>query len=159
MDSQIRMDVSHTTFLSLSLFLMMYVCIGISSDSEAKVVAGNVLKSKELGPTPHLKKKNTDILRAPQRWERRLFSVPLPQQTIPKHDLQWKNGPNFSLKDPGVLPGIQFGVEMHSFQALQSVIPEETLPKGIQPNQDRPLLVPPSINAPDYNGGFLRFTW
>jgi len=74
--------------------------------------------------------------------------------------LQFKNGPSLHLKSPGKLPGIELGVEMHSFQAFQSVIPQENLPKGLlDVKQEQPLLLPPSINAPDYNGGFLRFTW
>ena len=48
---------------------------------------------------------------------------------------------------------------MHSLQAIQSVVPAESLPKGFDSKQDQPLLLSPSINAPDYNGGFLRFTW
>jgi hypothetical protein len=63
------------------------------------------------------------------------------------------------LKSPGKLPGIEFGIEMHSLQAFQSVVPLESLPRGLDHKPEQPLLLPPSINAPDYNGGFLRFTW
>ncbi|MDH4194928.1 MAG: hypothetical protein OEV70_12350 [Nitrospirota bacterium] len=72
---------------------------------------------------------------------------------------QSKKAPRLQLKSPGKLPGIELGVEMHSLQAFQSVIPPENLPKGLDFKQEQPLLLPPSINAPDYNGGFLRFTW
>ncbi|WP_342348840.1 hypothetical protein [uncultured Nitrospira sp.] len=154
-----RTDVSNTILLSLTLYLMVWSCLGIPSNSEAMLVAGNVLSGRELGPRADLREKSTAVLRDPQRWEKRLFAVPLPQQMTPKYDLQWKHGPNFSLKDPGKLPGIQFGVEMHSFQALEGVIPQGGLPKDIHVNRDRPLRLPPSLNAPDYNGGFFRFTW
>ncbi len=63
------------------------------------------------------------------------------------------------LKSPGKLPGIELGVELHSLQAFQSVVPSEGMMKGLDLKQEQPLLFPPSINAPDYNGGFLRFTW
>jgi hypothetical protein len=154
-----RTDVSKTIVLSLTLSLMMWSCNGILSNVEAMLVAGNVLSGKVLGPMPDLRKENSARLPDSQKWKKRLFDVPLLQQTPPKYDLQWKHGPNFSLKDPGKLPGIEFGVEMHSFQALETVIPEGSLPKEIHVNRDRLLLLPPSLNAPDYNGGFLRFTW
>ncbi|MGP0592005.1 hypothetical protein ACTRXD_05615 [Nitrospira sp. T9] len=48
---------------------------------------------------------------------------------------------------------------MHSIQAFQSVVPSENLPKALDLKREQPLLFPPSINAPDYDGGFLRFTW
>lgn len=69
------------------------------------------------------------------------------------------SGARLELKSPGKLPGVELGVEMHSLQAFQSVIPSENLPSGLDFKQEQPLLLRPSINAPDYNGGFLRFTW
>lgn len=79
----------------------------------------------------------------------------------PHQGLFQKQQPNslLHLKSPGKLPGIEFGIEMHSLQAFQSVVPQEVLPKGFDHKPEHPLLLPPSINAPDYNGGFLRFTW
>ncbi|MCA9500404.1 MAG: hypothetical protein KC588_14530 [Nitrospira sp.] len=153
-----RTDISPATILSLTLFLMVWSCIGIPSNSEAMLVAETDLGRGELGPRPDLTAKSGARLQGPQGWGKRLFDVPLPQQTPSKNDLQWKHGPNFSLKDPGMLPGIQLGVEMHSFRALETVIPEGSLPKEKLGSRDQ-LLLPPSINAPDYNGGFLRFTW
>ena len=151
-------DFSNT--ILLTLLLLFLSGIGIPSNGEAMLVAGKVAGGKEFGPMPDLKEKSTARLRDSRRWEKRLFDVPLIQEAPPKYDFQWKHGPNFSLKDPGKLPGIQLGVEMHSFQALETVIPEGTLPKEIPVNRDRlPLVLPPSINGPDYNGGFLRFTW
>ena len=154
-----RTDVSNTIVLSLTVSMMMWSCLGIPSNVGAMLVAGNVLSGRELGPMPGLTEENSVRLHDPPKWEKKLFDVPLLQQTPPKYDLQWKHGQNFSLKDPGKLPGIELGVEMHSFKALETVIPEGSLPKEIHVNRDRLLLLPPSINAPDYNGGFLRFTW
>lgn len=155
-----RTNISNSILLSLTLLSLVWSCIGIPSNAEAMLVAENVVSGREFGPMPDLTEKSTARLQDPHRWEKRLFDVPLLEQAPPKYDLQWKHGPNFSLKDPGMLPGIELGVEMHSIQALESVIPEGSLPKEIPVNRDRmPLLPPPSINAPDYNGGFLRFTW
>ena len=158
MSPETRTDFSNT--ILFTLMLMFLSGLGIPSNAEAMLVAGKVAGGKEFGPTPDLTEKSATRLRDSHRWEKRLFDVPLIQQAPPKYDFQWKHGPNFSLKDPGKLPGIQLGVEMHSFQALETVIPEGTLPKEIPVNRDRlPLVLPPSINGPDYNGGFLRFTW
>lgn len=158
MSPETRTDFSNT--ILFTLMLMFLSGLGIPSNAEAMLVAGKVAGGKEFGPTPDLTEKSTTRLRDSHGWEKRLFDVPLIQQAPPKYDFQWKHGPNFSLKDPGKLPGIQLGVEMHSFQALETVIPEGTLPKEIPVNRDRlPLVLPPSINGPDYNGGFLRFTW
>lgn len=156
----VKTNISNTILLSSILLLLSWSCLGIPSKAEAMLVAGNVVGGKEFGPMPDRTEKSTARFREPHKWEKRLFDVPLLQQTPPQYDLQWKHGPNFSLKDPGKLPGIQLGVEMHSFQALESVIPEGTLPKEIPVNRARlPLVLPPSVNGPDYNGGFLRFTW
>lgn len=76
-----------------------------------------------------------------------------------KSVLPSENPTRLQLKSPGKLPGIELGVEMHSLQAFQSVIPPESLPQGLHFKPEQPLLPRPSINAPDYNGGFLRFTW
>lgn len=158
MSPETRTDFSNT--ILFTLMLMFLSGLGIPSNAEAMLVAGKVAGGKEFGPTPDLTEKSTTRLRDSHGWEKRLFDVPLIQQAPPKYDFQWKHGPNFSLKDPGKLPGIQLGVEMHSFQALETVIPEGSLPEDLHVNRDRlPLLTPPSINGPDYNGGFLRFTW
>jgi hypothetical protein len=85
----------------------------------------------------------------------RLFQRNLQGEVLQKSE----NGARLRLKSPGKLPGIELGVEMHSLQAFQSVIPPENLPEGWDFKQEQPLLLPPSINSPDYNGGFLRFTW
>ncbi len=152
-------DFSKTILLSLALSLM-WLFNWIPLRAEAMLVAGNVLQERELGPMTDLREEKTGRLHDPiLRWEKRLFDVPLIKQTPSDYTLWWKHGPNVFLKDPGKFPGIELGVEMHSFRALQSIIPEERLPKGMQDNSGGPLLLPPSLNAPDYNGGFLRFTW
>ncbi len=160
MYSLAQKDFSQTLLWIFTLSWMMCLHVGLPVGAEAMLVAGNVLKERELGPMTDLMEKKSDILRdSVIRWEKRLFDLPLVKQTSPNYSLQWKHGPNVFLKDPGVFPGIELGVEMHSFRALQSIIPEERLPKGIPGNSDGPLLLPPSVIAPDYNGGFLRFTW
>ena len=152
-----RNAVSKTILLTLMLFLMLFIRIPLNA--EATLLAGNVMSGGELGPLPNLTEKNPVRLRDPIKWEDRLLDVPHLQQAPPKYDLQWKQGPNLSLKNPGRLPGIELGVEMHSFQAWQSFIPEERLPEEMLDSSNQPLLLPPSLNTPDYNGGFLRFTW
>jgi hypothetical protein len=160
MNSAARTNILNPILLLSILLLLSWSSLGISSKAEAMLVASNVVGGKEFGPMPDLTEKSTARLPDSHKWEKKLFDVPLLQETPPKYDFQWKHGPNFSLKDPGVLPGIQLGVEMHSFQALETVIPEGSLPKEIPVNRDRlPLVRPPSVNGPDYNGGFLRFTW
>ncbi len=154
-----RTDVSKTIVLSIRISLMMWSCLVIPPKVGAMLVAENVLVGRQVGPMPKLTEEKSDRLHDTPKWEKRLFDVPLLQQMPPTYDLQWKDGPNFSLKDPGRLPGIELGVEMHSFQALETVVPEGSLPKEIHVNRDRRLLLPPSLNGPDYNGGFLRFTW
>jgi len=80
-------------------------------------------------------------------------------RTPKRSAFQLENATRFQLKSPGKLPGIEFGVEMHSLQAFQTVIPPENLPQGWDFKQEQPLLLRPSVNDPDYNGGFLKFTW
>lgn len=92
-------------------------------------------------------------------WEKRFFDEPLSPFQFSKSPLSLSNGSGIPLKSPGKLPGIEFGVEMHSLEALQSVVPQEHLPKSLSAQQDQPLLLSPSNLTPDYNGGFLRFTW
>lgn len=92
-------------------------------------------------------------------WEKRIFSEPLSQYNFSTSKFRSKNRPGISLKSPGKLPGIEFGVEMHSLEALQTVVPPERLPKALNFQQHQPLLLSPSNISPDYNGGFLRFTW
>ncbi|MEX0828826.1 MAG: hypothetical protein WD032_01140 [Nitrospirales bacterium] len=92
-------------------------------------------------------------------WENRLFDTPLSHYNFSQSRERSSSGSGISLKSPGKLPGIEFGVEMHSFQALQSVVPPEILSKSLNREQNQPLLLSPSNISPDYNGGFFRFTW
>ncbi|MDR4495653.1 MAG: hypothetical protein R3B74_14815 [Nitrospirales bacterium] len=92
-------------------------------------------------------------------WEKRFFDKPLSPYNFSKNPIRLPNVSGIPLKSPGKLPGIEFGVEMHSLEALQSVIPPDQLPKSLNAQQNQPLLLPPSNISPDYNGGFLRFTW
>src|SRR5690606_17791880 len=109
MNPAARTNISNTILLSPTLLLMFLSCIGIPSNADAMLVAGNVVSGREFGPMPDLTEKSAAGLRDPHRWEKQLFDVPLLQETPPKYDFQWKHGPNFSLKDPGMLPGIQLG--------------------------------------------------
>jgi hypothetical protein len=92
-------------------------------------------------------------------WEKRIFDKPYAPYNFPKSQFLSPNGSGIPLKSPGILPGIEFGVEMHSFQALQSVVPPESLSGPFSSQQNQPLLLPPSNISPDYNAGFLRFNW
>jgi hypothetical protein len=92
--------------------------------------------------------------------EQRLLGHSLSPSKAQKKRFRLSQGPGLSLKSPGKLPGIELGVEMHSVGALQSMVPAERMPRVLNFQQQDPLLLPPSNNlSPDYNGGFLRFTW
>ncbi len=90
-------------------------------------------------------------------WENRFFDKPLIQYHFQQRP--FLNGSDIPLKSPGMLPGIKFGIEMHSFQALQSVVPPETFSKSFSFTPNQPLLQSPSTISPDYNGGFFRLIW
>jgi hypothetical protein len=92
-------------------------------------------------------------------WEKRFFDKPLSSYNLPKGQFGAPKGSGIPLKSPGILPGIEFRVEMHSFQALQSIVPPESLSNSFGSEQNQPLLLPPSNISPDYNAGFLRFSW
>ncbi|MDT3779897.1 hypothetical protein PJI16_20260 [Nitrospira sp. MA-1] len=110
-------------------------------------------------PTDNTTIKKPIDVRKPQGWEKRLLGETYSQNTFQNNRFQSQNSSLLHLKSPGKLPGIELGVEMHSIKAFESIIPSENLPKGLDPKQDKPLLLPPSISSPDYNGGFIRFTW
>lgn len=92
-------------------------------------------------------------------WEKRFFDKPLSPYNFPKNQFRSPEGSGIPLKSPGLLPGIEFVVEMHSFQALQSIIPPESLSKSFSSEQNQPLLPTPSNSSSDYNAGLFRFTW
>jgi len=92
-------------------------------------------------------------------WENRFFDKPLSPYNLPKGQFGSPKGSGIPLKSPGILPGIEFRVEMHSFQALQSILPQESLSNSFGSEQNQPILLPPSNISPDYNAGFFRFNW
>jgi hypothetical protein len=98
-------------------------------------------------------------IRKPEASEKRLFGEMFSSDNVQKGPFQSPGNSLLRLKSPGKLPGIEFGIELHSLQAFQSVIPSSDLPPGLHFKQEQPLILPPSSNIPDYNGGFLRFTW
>jgi hypothetical protein len=138
------------------LSVILLVGGGVSSNAEANLTVGD--ESMHGAPTPLIWDTDLDLPESPG-WEKRFFDKPLAQYNFQKSKFRSQNGPGLLLKSPGKLPGIEFGVEMHSLGALQSVVPLERLPKTWNSQQEQPLLLPPSNISPDYNGGFFRFTW
>ncbi len=112
-------------------------------------------------PAPSTPLKKDRIWKIPRvlGWEHRFFDKPLAVLNFRKNQFRLPSASEIPLKAPGMFPGIEIGLEMHSFQALQSVVPPEGLaiPLSSKPNQ--PLFLSPFQNSPDYNAGFLRFTW
>jgi hypothetical protein len=109
-------------------------------------------------PTPVAEDRVWNLPKGPG-WEKRFFDKPLSPYNSPKSQFGLPNRSGIPLKSPGMFPGIEFGVEMHSFQALQSIVPPDSLSGPFSSEQNQPLLLPPSNISPDYNAGFLRFTW
>ncbi len=112
-------------------------------------------------PAPSTLLKEDRIWDAPRGlvWKKRFFDKPLSTLHFKHHQFRLPSGSGIPLKSPGLFPGIELGVEMHSFQALQSVVPQERFSKLPHDQESQPLLLSPAIDSPDYNGGFLRFTW
>lgn len=138
--------------------LMLFVSL-ISSEAVATLLAEELLTTNDNESAgPHIAESHLD-LEATENWESRFSGETLFDPRLKENSHHIQNYPRVRLKSPGKLPGIEFGVELHSLQAFQSVVPSEGLTKGLDLKQEQPLLLPPSINAPDYNGGFLRFTW
>jgi hypothetical protein len=118
-------------------------------------------KSRIDAPLPPTPLKKEQIWNAPinSGWGKRFFDNPLSHYNFPKSQERTPTGSGIPLKSPGLFPGIEFDVEMHSLGAWQSVVPAQKWSKTLDAQQDQPLLVAPSNISPDYNGGFLRFTW
>jgi hypothetical protein len=154
-----RKKYSTTALIPMIFFMLLLPLTGVHSEAKAMLSAEATLVSVDVGPQADIRGEKTLDLPDVQGEERKKFSESLLYKSPEKKTLQWKSGPNLRLKTPGLLPGIELGVEMHSFQALQSVVPSENLPEGLDLKKEQPLLLPPSPNSPDYNGGFLRFTW
>jgi hypothetical protein len=144
-----------------NVVLSVIVLMGgvVSSNAEANLKVGDESTyGPSVSPAPLTWARDLDLPESPG-WEQRFFDKPLAQYNFQKSKFRSQNGPGLLLKSPGKLPGIEFGVEMHSLGALQSVVPQERLPKSWSSQQEQPLLLPPSSISPDYNGGFFRFTW
>ena len=150
------------SFLSLTS-ISFSMCLSISPmeawNVEAAMEVDEVFTAGDQVTPDNPSMKRSIDLRKSQGWEKRLLGEPFSEYNFKKGPFQSQNSPWLHLKSPGKLPGIELGFEMHSLQAFQSIVPSENLPKGLDLKQDQPLLLPPSLNAPDYNGGFLRFTW
>ena len=131
-----------------------------SASVKAALPIQEVLTAEEKPPQYDQEADHVLNLRKSLGWGQHSYVERLFQRNSKKWAFSAEGGKSLRLKSRGKLPGIELGVEMHSLQAFQSVIPQENLPKGLlDGKQNQPLLLPPSVNAPDYNGGFLRFTW
>ena len=152
-----KVSIPKMLIMGLSVFLLLNLIVEWKAEAVLRLdevfTAGDSLSEDQLLTESHFDFGNRSD------WEKRIFPETFSSFHISKDLFSPPQPSRLHLKSPGVLPGIEFGIEMHSLQAFQSVVPSETLTKGLDLRQDRPLLVPPSINAPDYNGGFLRFTW
>lgn len=146
----------------LHIFLigsLMFFIPPVSSEAVANLLTEELVTINDHDSAgPHIAESPLD-LEATENWESRFSGETLSNPRLKENSFHMQNHPRVRLKSPGKLPGIEFGVELHSLQAFQSVVPAEGLAKGLDLKQEQPLLLPPSINAPDYNGGFLRFTW
>lgn len=144
--------ITFVSFTSWSTFFPAEdLTVKAALNSEEELIAS------DQAPVDHSPRKRSIDLRKTHGWEKRLLG-----ETFSQNHFQMNQSQNcslFHLKSPGKLPGIEFGIEMHSLQAFQSVVPSENLPKALELKREQPLLLPPSINAPDYTGGFFRFTW
>ena len=131
-----------------------------SASVKAALPMQEILTAEEKPPQYDQEADHVLNLRKSLGWGQHSYVERLFQRNSKKWAFSAEGGKSLRLKSRGKLPGIELGVEMHSLQAFQSVIPQENLPKGLlDGKQNQPLLLPPSVNAPDYNGGFLRFTW
>ena len=118
-------------------------------------------KSVAGAPAPPISQKE-DHIWAVQKglgWETRFFDRPLTVYNFTKGQFHLPSASGIPLKSPGRFPGIEFGLEMNSFQALQQVVPPERWSKSLNSEQNLPIFLSPTTHSPDYNGGFLRFTW
>ena len=159
--SEVMRMSNRNSFLLSTLFFLGYLLqggIGLAL-VEAALPGQEVLTVDENQPQARSEPESYFILRPSEGWGKQHYVERLFQKNSQKSVVSSDSGPRLRLKSPGKFPGIEFGVEMHSLQAFQSVIPQENLPKGLDLKQSQPLLLPPSVNTPDYNGGFLRFTW
>ena len=134
---------------------------GLAWPSSAETIVPVDEESIAGAPAPPTPLKEDRIWDTPKGlgWENRFFDKPVSAYNFPKSKFRLPDGSVIPIKSPGRFPGIELGVEMHSFQALQSVVPPESLSIPLSSQQNQPLFVSPFQNSPDYNAGFLRFTW
>ncbi len=154
--------IRNLSFLALT-FNLVISCLTLfpleTSNVEAALNANEVLTAGDPVPEDNSTIKRSIDVRKPQGLEKRLWGETFSPHTFSKNRFQSQNSSLLHLKSPGKLPGIELGVEMHSIQAFQSIIPSEKLPKGLDLKQEKPLLLPSSTSGSEYNGGFIRFTW
>lgn len=125
--------------------LMLLGGFGVFSDAGGGVTVGvETMHGAPPPPAPLIWDHDLNVPES-SAWVKRFFGNPLSQYHVPNSTFRSASGPGFSLKAPGKLPGIEFNVEMHSLGALQSVVPPEKMPKGLNSQQEPPLLLPPSL--------------
>ena len=153
---------NHLIITTYCLFIVGFILnAGVAWSSTAETVLTMSDESIAGAPPPPTPVQKDFVWNFPSGlgWEKRFFDKPLSPYNFSKTPFRLPIGSGIPLKSPGMLPGIEFGVEMHSIEALQSIVPPESLSKSFNFQQDKPLLLSPSNISPDYNGGFLRFTW
>lgn len=139
----------------------MLLNAGLAWPSTAETIVPVDEESIAGAPAPPSPLKEDRIWDTPKELggEYRFFDKPFSAYNFPKSKFRLPDGSVIPIKSPGRFPGIEFGVEMNSFRALQQVVPPERLSKSLNSEQNQPRLLSPTTHSPDYNGGFLRFTW
>lgn len=145
--------------VSLCLMGFLILCPNGERHVEATIMTDDIMTVAEGDSWNNMYPESPLDLRKPQGSEKRFFGETFSADNFQNGLFQSQGNPLLRLKSPGKLPGIEFGIELHSLQAFQSVVPSESLPQGLDLKPEQPLLLPPSLNIPDYNGGFIRFTW
>jgi hypothetical protein len=107
------------TMPSLSFFAFIFipwltVLLLQESKVEAALNADEILVTSEQIPVDNLTRKNPIDLREPQGWEKKLLKETFSQNHFQKSQLPSQSRPLLHLKSAGKLPGIEFGIEMHS---------------------------------------------
>ena len=154
-----KMYSAITPFALLLLGILLNASGAWSETGEAVLSVRNEGNTEAALPPERLPEDHSEALPKDAGWEKRFFDKSLSHYNFKKNQFRFSNGSGIPLKSPGILPGIELGVEMHSFEALQSMVPTESLSKSFKFQPDQPLLLSPSNLSPDYNGGFLRFIW
>ena len=123
------------TLLRISFILLGCLLQGALNDTslEAAIQAREDLTVEAKPPQQLKEEKHYPNLRVSDGWENRFLGEKLFQHSPQNNLRQSRDGAHLQLKSPGKLPGIELGLEMHSLQAFQTVIPAENLPKGVGP--------------------------